>query len=217
MENSENKIFTLRIDDKGIHQQIKENLVNIEKKLKIEGLGSVMFHVIMELINNAVKANLKRAFFHENGYSFSDPENYNLGLEAFKKHHENLIQNEYLNSLKELDLTVTVGTNLNAERLIINVRNNAVLLKEEEKRIREKLSLAMNSKKLLEFYTHYGDTTEGSGLGLAMIVLLIKRLGFDPKNFRVFREGNKTVARIEFPLDKDYVPIRQKIKNQSET
>ena len=70
----------------------------------------------------------------------------------------------------------------------------------------------MQSKNLIQYSKFLGgqDETEGKGFGLAMIVLLIKHLGFDPGNFRIYTKDSRTVARLEFPLTSDYIPIRSR-------
>ena len=70
------------------------------------------------------------------------------------------------------------------------------------------LAAAMGVKDLVEFSVHYGDESEGNGLGLAMVVLLIKDMGFDPGFFRVYLNDGYTTARLEFPLSADYTPLR---------
>ena len=67
----------------------------------------------------------------------------------------------------------------------------------------------MGVKDLVEFSVHYGDESEGNGLGLAMVVLLIKDMGFDPGFFRVYHNEGQTTARLEFPLSADYRPLRK--------
>ena len=214
MGQSERNTIRLHIDDDDTREQIKVVLDELEARLEIPALGSVLFHVLMELVTNAVKANLKRAYFHKNGHSFDDKASYENGLQAFKATYPELDKNSFVEALDELDLVVTIDTDLDHDRLVIHVQNNTSLYPAEEQRIREKLSLAMEAKKLMDFYTYYGDDTEGHGLGLAMVVLLIKRLGYDPKHFRVFLKDGRTVARLEFPLHADYTPIRNKIDEQ---
>ncbi len=204
------KRLSLRIVDDSARQILKVMFGKIEKQLSIDGIGIALFTVIMELVGNAVKANLKRAFFRRHGLDISEPESYSKGIQAFRNNYENIKKEEYRQALEELDLTVTVEVNLDDKRLLTYVENNAMMQIAEEQRVREKLSQAMQAGELLDFFLQYGDDLEGSGIGLAMIVFLIKQIGFDPGNFRVFHRGNKTVARIEFPLNKDYVPIRER-------
>ncbi len=203
------KTIKLRLLDDPTKDMIKNLFYEIEGQLKIEGLGYTLFYVVMELVSNAVRANLKRFYFKQHGYSLTDPDSYQTGLTAFKRDYLRIDADISAAALDELDFQVTVRVDINNDRLLIFVENNIILLEEEEKRIRTKLASACEAKDIIEFSVMYGDETEGKGLGLAMIVLLIKDMGFDPGYFRVYPGDKKTVARLEFPLRKDYKPIRE--------
>lgn len=202
--------FSIRFLGPEVKDRLKQTFEEVEGKLGIDGLAAALFTVVMELVTNAVKANLKRAFFNENGYSMSDPESYQAGVAAFKENYREVEGEAYGRALTDLDLVVSVNIDLDNDRLLTFVENNTLLQDEEETRIRGKLASAMSAKQLVEFYLHFGDESEGSGLGLAMIVFLMREIGFDPDNFRVYQQNGKTIARIEFPLNKDYVPIRKR-------
>ena len=202
--------FSIRFLGPEVKDRLKQTFEEVEGKLGIDGLAAALFTVVMELVTNAVKANLKRAFFNENGYSVSDPESYQAGVAAFKENYREVEGEAYGRALTDLDLVVSVNIDLDNDRLLTFVENNTLLQDEEETRIRGKLASAMSAKQLVEFYLHFGDESEGSGLGLAMIVFLMREIGFDPDNFRVYQQNGKTIARIEFPLNKDYVPIRKR-------
>lgn len=198
--------------DDSVEQELSRALREYEDRLKIEGLSVTLFNVIMELVSNAVKANLKRVFFERNGYDATDPASYHRGIEHFAASYRHTNTNEYRQALKELELQVSIDMDLDADRLLIHVRNNTLMLAEEERRIRTKLAQAMGTKDIMNFYIEFGDETEGKGLGLAMVILLIKDLGFDPALFRVFHDEDKTIARLEFPLSANYVAIRDRAK-----
>ena len=201
--------ITLRIFDENGHRKLEDVLLNIEKNLKKDYIGEILFSALTELISNAAKANMKRAFFEKHGYNPESPNSYHEGIEDFKNHYPRIHKREeYYAALEDLDLSVTVEVDLNHERLLIYVENNTLLLAEEERRIRENLAGAMNSGDILQFSLSYGDETEGAGLGLAMVIQLIRHLGFDPEHFRVFCREGRTVARLDLPLSKDYTPIR---------
>jgi len=197
------------INDEG-RKELQKFFDDLESTLKLEALVVTLFTVILELVGNAVKANLKRVFFRENNFRFDEPESYRAGVDAFKADYENIRKDKYTQALEDLNLTVTVEVDLNNDRLLTYVENNTVMVFEEEKRVRKKLADAMKSPELLDFYMNYGDEMEGGGIGLAMIIFLIKQMGFDPGHFRVFHRSEKTIARLEFPLKADYVPIRSR-------
>ena len=218
MEQHENRHerITLQVLDDTVKQSLKNIFGDLEEKLCIEGLSVALYTVIMELVGNAVKANLKRAYFKENNINPDDTENYIQAVQSFKDNYEQLQKERYRSALESLELIVTIEIDLDNDRLLTFVENNTIMLAEEEKRVRKKLGTAMESDELADFFMHYGDDMEGSGLGLAMIVFLIREIGFNPDNFRVYYKENKTVARLEFPLHADYVPIRERGKLEKE-
>ncbi len=206
------KHVSILVLDSFVRDLLKDWSHGVEEHLHIEGLAHTLHFVLMELVGNAVKANLKRIYFEKNGYDLSDPSSYRPGIEAFMRDYNSIDEEEYREAMEEMEFNVDVRIDLNEDRLLVFVENSSILLEEEERRIRSKLASTSDIKNIVEFSLHYGDETEGRGLGLAMIVLLMKDLGFDPGNFRVYRNGERTVARIEFPLNKDYVPIRNQTK-----
>ena len=92
--------------------------------------------------------------------------------------------------------------------LKIEILNNAELLKEEEYRIRAKLSKGQRYENLFDFYNDNSDTTEGEGLGLVLSLLMLKGEGVDPSNFRIGSKNGITKTRIEIPFDEDYISER---------
>lgn len=208
--NKIHKIFQFELLDEPEKNELQILCDRLENELEIEGLSFTLFYVIMELISNAVRANIKRVFFHKHHFTYSDLPSYEKGLEAFRAELDAMNWASHQEYLRQQNLSVRVETDLDDERLLVYVENNAPLFDEEELRIREKLAESMIMNDLADFSTHFGDDTEGKGLGLAMVVSLIRDLGFDPDNFRVFHDGEKTTARIEFPLAVDYTPIRKR-------
>lgn len=211
--DSEKKSIEIRILNEEAKAKLREAFDDLERKLKIDSLSITLFYVVMELVGNAVKANLKRVFFRKRGYNLEDPEQYRLHLDEFKHYYNGVPEEEYADALKDLGLSVEIDIDLDHKRLLIFVENNTTLLPEEEKRIRSKLANTREMKDILEFSVQFADETEGKGLGLAMIVLLIRDLGFDSSFFRVYKKPDRTVARLEFPLSADYTPIR--LRNQT--
>lgn len=209
MDNDVQKRISLRVIDANVRGRLRATFEELEQRLNIDGLSVALYTVIMELIGNAVKANLKRVYFKKHDYSLTDEASYKAGVAAFKKDYDQIVRDEYIRVLEDLDLVVTVEVDLDHDRLLTFVENNAIMIAEEERRIRGKLAAAMESPALVDFCLQYGDDMEGSGLGLAMIVFLIRELGFHPENFRVYLEKGRTVARVEFPLTASYKTLRQ--------
>ena len=205
------RTLNLYLLDNKKQEQLEKILQELEDSLGLNSIGGVLYTLLSELIDNAVRANLKRVFFSNEGYNLEDEASYERGLKIFKSHYKEIYRNpDYQKALEEQNLSIKVDVNLEPERLLIFIENPSILLDQEEERIREKLALAMQTGNLYEYSTLYEDETEGRGLGFAIVVVLIKHLGFNPDNFRIFIENNHTIARLEFPLSKNYVPIRER-------
>jgi hypothetical protein len=205
----------IRILDQSAKQEIKTLFIDLEAKLKIAGIADVLITAVFELVENAVKANLKRAFFERRGFNLIRAEEYQAGLIAFKESYPELHRADYVTALRELELSVMVNVDHDHQRLLVFVENNTIPVAQEEARIRGQLAAAMNATAFADFCVQCGDSEEGGGLGLGMIVFLIRNLGFLPEYFRVYFQNQRTVARLEFPLQKDYRPLRQKWHEKS--
>lgn len=214
MENSPEKEsrheMLIQILDHSAKQQIQEMFGKLEKQLNIEGIADVLITAVFELVENAVKANLKRAFFIQKGFSLDIVEEYQAGVIAFKASYAELHRSDYITALGNLALSVSVNIDYDHKRLLVYVENNTIPVAQEEARIRRQLAAAMNATAFSDFCVQCGDVEEGGGLGLGMIVFLIRNLGFLPEYFRVYFQNQRTVARLEFPLHADYQPLRQK-------
>jgi hypothetical protein len=84
------------------------------------------------------------------------------------------------------------------------------VIKLEETRMREKMKKAMEYNDIAEFYMDNMDNTEGAGLGIALIMILMKNENLDPNLFRIVTKPTETIARIEIPFNSDYVSFRNK-------
>ena len=200
----------IQVLDQSAKQEIQKLFIALEEQLKIEGISDVLITAVFELVENAVKANLKRAFFIKEGLDLEVIEQYQKGVLAFKASYRDLHRSEYLNALRDLALAVMVNVDHDRQRLLVFVENNTIPVAQEEARIRRQLAAAMNAAAFSDFCVQCGDNEEGGGLGLGMIVFLIRNLGFLPEYFRVYFQDKRTVARLEFPLSADYEPLRKK-------
>ena len=90
----------------------------------------------------------------------------------------------------------------------IEILNSAEILKEEELRIRSKLSKGQRYENLFDFYNDNSDPTEGEGLGLVLSLLMLKSEGVDTSDFRIGSKNGLTKTRIEIPFTNDYISER---------
>ena len=164
---------------------------------------------------NATKANFKRVLFIDKGIDASEPAEYEQGLEIFRNHLTEERVRAYKDRFIEYGFPVIATFYFQPDVFFIKVKNNFTLLPEEEKKIREKFREAHTFANLLDFYMEYGDNTEGAGLGLAMVGILLDESGIDKHAFTLYsNQYNETAARLEIPLSPDYVPRRKQFEEQ---
>lgn len=174
-------------------------------------LLDIVYPAAKELIINATKANLKRIFFEEQKIDPTNPAEYDRGMELFKEQLSERILRLRRQEFVDRGFSITTTFYYSPRVLNIKVKNSFKLLPREEERIRSKFERARSFTNLLDFYMTHGDNTEGAGLGITMVGLMLDQSGIDRHGFTVFvKPGyNETAARLEIPLSDDYVPRRK--------
>lgn len=176
-------------------------LENFEKS----ELQSTLYTVVKELSLNGAKANIKRILFEEEQVDEDNEEQYSEGLKKFKsKLNERWIY-EYAQKAKDKNLYVDVNFDYNDDRLILEVINTSPISEHEDIRIREKFKNASKFDNLGEFYMTMADNTEGAGMGITLILMMLKAEGIDPHSFTIKSDyKTKTIAKVEFPFHQDH-------------
>jgi len=197
------QIKTYRISQE-LEQVIHENLNIIFAKSERPGIVPLVYTILKELGINACKANQKRVFFEEKGYDILNPEDYSKGIKEYKASFSEAMGIEYGPKSKNKGYSCIIRFEYNNGGITISVTNNTPITKQEEKSIREKLAKAMGYDDLAMFYMDNADNTEGAGLGLALIIIMLKGEGIDPNYFRISISGETTTARLEIPLSAEF-------------
>jgi hypothetical protein len=188
----------------------------ILEKFNRTDLMEISYSSAKELVINATKANLKRVLFRELGLDITNPEDYNKGLEEFKG---NLTEDKimsYKPLFKKYDLPVTATFYYTKNVLNIKVKNNFPLLPIEEERIRDKFQKATSFSSLIDFFMEYGDSTEGAGMGITMVGILLDQSGINKHSFSLYSSDKykETVAKIEIPLNESYISKREMFQRE---
>ena len=155
---------------------------------------------LSELLTNAKKANTKRVYFKEKGLDINDPADYEKGMENFKMDTLTNIEH-YLELQRKAGLYIKLSLRILADKIYIEIRNNATLTIFEKERIQQKLDSVQQYKEMDEVFTNVLDQSEGAGLGIIIIILMLQKVGLSKDNYQVVSDGDETVTRIILPCN----------------
>jgi len=164
-------------------------------------LRDYLVYCVQELVINAKKANTKRVYFSERGLDINNDNDYILGMKDFKEDTIGNI-NHYLQLQKEQGLYIKVVLQIKRNTIIVEIRNNISANKMEQLRIQDKLARSRQFGSLEDALSQVLDDSEGAGLGLVILVLMLRKIGIDEEAFTITTKGNLTVASIAIPLEK---------------
>jgi HD-like signal output (HDOD) protein len=197
--------------------EVESNLLKIlHRYLELYDLlymKDVLYTVVKELVNNAIKANLKRVYFDEKKLDISSPEEYRRGMETFKDEVYGDERRDF-DQLKKNKKIVRVSFIAQADKMIIHVINNVPILDEELVKIDARAKKAYNYNDISEAFEDVLDDSEGAGLGLIMALMLFKNSGLPRETFTVLRKNNQTVAAIKIPQMINRTDIHVKIADE---
>jgi hypothetical protein len=215
---SGNKIITLktlRLSDYGemaLMQVIQTLLTSFQRK----DLVDVVYPAVKELVVNATKANLKRVIFEEKGVDAD----FVGGKEEVMNVFRSLLTEEgiqsYETKLRNRNLYVSATFYYNPDVLHVKVKNPFPLSSVDEQRIRDRFRIASSYQSLQDFYMDHVDNTEGQGLGLTMVCILLEQSGMDRHSFTVHTKKpyDETAARLEIPLSEHYESRRSRFERE---
>ena len=161
-------------------------------------LYNYLTYCLFELLDNGSKANAKRIFFQEHNLDINNEDDYKNGMKTFK---ETLVENtlHYQEKLKAGELRVHLLLTAN-DVISVTVSNNTKITDSEYARIQKKIKKTKVYNSMAEAVSDI-DQTEGSGLGIITVLVMLKKLGLDAKNLKFDTTENETVATIEIPKD----------------
>lgn len=153
-----------------------------------------------ELLTNSKKANTKRVYFNQRGLDLNNKEDYEKGMETFKEDTLNNID-YYLTEQKKAGLYIKFEIQMIDDYIKIQIKNNALLCKFEQERIDEKLKSVENYSTERNALEKLLDQTEGAGLGIIIIILMLEKIGLSKDDYKVFTNDTETITEIILPLD----------------
>ncbi|WP_296016337.1 HDOD domain-containing protein [uncultured Treponema sp.] len=163
-------------------------------------MSEYLTYCLNELLTNGKKANTKRIFFKQKNLDIFNAEQYSEGIKNFKRETLSNIR-YYLDLQKKAGLYVKLILQVRNNKIKIEVRNNSELTVEEYKRMHDKLSRAQQYTSVDQATNQVLDETEGAGLGLIIMILILEKIGLTEENFQILCENGETITRIILPLD----------------
>jgi len=167
-------------------------------------LKDYIVYCVQELVVNAKKANTKRVYFMERGLNINDQSEYEMGMANFKNETINNIAH-YLQLQKEKGLCIKVVLQIKRNTINIEIRNNVTANKMEQLRIQDKIARSRQFNSLEDALSQVLDDSEGAGLGLVILVLMLKKIGLDDNAFSIKTTDKYTIASIAIPLDQTMI------------
>jgi putative nucleotidyltransferase with HDIG domain len=189
---------------KEIEVYIEQVIYAFLKQMNQIKLKDHIVYCVHELVTNAKKANTKRVYFQERGLDINNQNDYDLGMKNFKEETLSNIAH-YLQLQKEKGLYIKIILQIKKNTINIEIRNNIKTTKTEHLRIHDKMARSRQYNNLEDALSHILDDSEGAGLGLVILVLMLKKIGLDDDAFSISTTDTYTAASITIPLEQTMV------------
>lgn len=163
-------------------------------------LADRISYCMKELAVNAKKANTKRVFFSEKDLDINNSEDYSIGMKTFK---EETIENidYWLEKQKRAGLYIKIVFHSTPTAFNLYIKNNVLISRKEQARISDRILKARTFDTIEEAMISVIDDSEGAGLGLVILVLMLKKIGLNDDAFDIKVVNDETVARITIPFE----------------
>lgn len=200
----------------GMQPGIKKILEEILRRYGCRDLLNPVFTCVMELLNNALKANYKSIYFENYKPKNRAALDYPTALQLFKlevSRKEHILQKMAL----EKHMAADVIFSLQDSSLHLSVINPFKMTDAEHRNVLEKFETAQHCPSLTEYFlrNEHDPFREGAGLGLVLVVMILKSLGLESSNITVRPENNATIATMVIPLNDATVQSYLKIASRA--
>lgn len=195
-----------------IENGINALLGKILSRIDMAYLYDTMESILRELVQNAVKANMKRICFEDLHLDICDEDDYLKGMRKFKDvvYHPEMLREKMLASTYR----ITVKFRKTVDGIEIDIVNNARIVPIELERLRDRAHKAAECSNFAEAYENMYDATEGAGLGIVLSVMLLKNAGISPEHFKIVAGVDTLRITIVIPRQLKSPEITSKIGNR---
>ncbi len=181
-------------------EYMEDVLAAFLKELDQSPMNEYLKYCLNELTTNSKKANTKRIYFKEKGLDIKDPKQYEEGMKNFKEDTLNNIEH-YMRKQKDAGLYIKLILQAKNDKIKLEVKNNCEMTFYEYKRIHDKLSRAQQYTSVDQAMNQVLDASEGAGLGIIIMILMLEKIGLTEENYQVISENGETITRIILPIN----------------
>ena len=180
--------------------EIEQVLAVFLGELGQDGLFEHLSYCLRELTGNAKKANTKRVYFAEKGLDLADPSQYERGMKTFKT--DTLADiDRYLAEQEKRDLYIRVGFLIRNHTFYLSVRNAASITPRELTRVYDRIARSRAFDSMEQAFEEVLDDSEGAGLGITILILMLRKMGLNERAFDLTQSGGDTVVSVTVPME----------------
>jgi HD-like signal output (HDOD) protein len=191
--------FRLRSFTRDDHEVLDRVLEFFLSELGLDEIHESLSYCTKELLVNAQKAMVKRAYFRSKGLSITDPEDYKNGMRQFLQYLTKTAGMEERQLTAE-DSVIVLTFHRSGGTFTIKVRNTGEMTSEEYARVTDRIIRARGFSSFYEALNTVRDVTEGAGLGIVILIQFLKRIGLGEEAFSIESEGGVTTASLQIPV-----------------
>lgn len=183
--------------------RIKKVLALYLKNRGCEMLFSPIYTCIKELLINAIKANYKNIYFENYSHANSGAVDYQTALKLFKLEMTRENERNLLRLARQKDIKAEISFQARGEVLTVRVTNPIPMTSMELDNVKKKLEEAKQCNDISDYFLLHADdpNTEGAGIGLVLISMILRSLGVAQSTLRIRSDEALTSASIAFPLN----------------
>jgi len=179
--------------------QIDEILGIFLNELGQNELKDYLSYCLKELAANAKKANTKRVYFEEKKLDIQNREDYRKGMKTFR--NETMDNQDYwIERQKERGLYIQFLFHPTDKQFRITVKNNSEITHKEHMRVYDRIARSRAFETLEEAFSEVLDSSEGAGLGIIILVLMLRKMGLDENAYEIEGSNGLTSANISIPI-----------------
>ncbi len=189
------KLNYKQVSNKELDELYEITEIILKEKNELE-YKSFLQTVLKELVQNAVKATQKRFFFKKNGIDIKAVNN--SDLENFK---ESITSGSIFSIMENelIDYAVEIVFKDEKDSFKISVKNHGEMNSTERKNVEFMFNRGKDAEDVSDLLTEETNNKEGGGLGLSMILILMRKLNIPQENLYFRTNDLYTIFNLIVP------------------